>query len=221
MVNVKLYDAHELDDQEWRQMQTIARDGMTVLLQDTVPQEAIDAYVGWDDPEGFCLSHLDPNSEVGKHFAADQSFSHPTIAIATHLDKPVGFMYSANNVSGATEEIRRRKQLSVVKNYRWIREVAVAPGAQQRGIAYHLGRSTLLHTLPIQPVSTYIYPSVVPFLQEKLELFGFHETDVKPVYAFGEDRDPVNMVRMQANCAMGVLARLYFDRVRNITVDYS
>jgi hypothetical protein len=29
------------------------------------------------------------------------------------------------------------------------------------------------------------------------------------------------MVRMQANSAIGVLARLYFDRVRNITVDYS
>ena len=220
MIDVKLFDARELDEHEWLQMQHILREGSKALMDDR-PADEIDSYVSWDDPRGFYLSHEDPNIEVGKAFAGDQTFSHPKIAIAKAAGEPVGYLYVANNVSGATPQERRHKQLSVVRNYRWIREVAVLPGAQHHGIARHLGRHTMLHSFPLQPVSTYIYPSVVPFLQEKLEAAGFYETGSQEAYPFGEDHDPVDMVRMQANSAIGVLARMYAHEVRNITVDYS
>lgn len=219
VVSVELVDPHTLDRDEWRQMQGLYRDGLAAVLDR--PQEEIDTYVGWDDAEGFYLSHLDPNSEVGRRYNDNQSFSRPWVAIARHGGEPVGFMYSANNVSGATEQERHRKQLSVVKKYRWIREVAVAPWMQRHGLAKQLGQHTLLHSIPLQPVSTYIYPDVLPRLQETLEAFGFHETDSQPVHAFGDDREAVRMVRMKARTAYGVLARMYVDAVRNIKLDYS
>ncbi len=219
MVSVELVDPHDLDRYEWRQLQMLYRDSVAATLDR--PQDDIDAYVEWDDPEGFYLSHLDPNIEVGKRYNGKQSFSRPRVAIATAAREPVGFMYSANNVSGETEAERHRKQLSVVKNYRWIREVAVAPWIQRHGVAKQLGRHTLLHTVPFQPVSTYIFPDQMPFIQAGLESLGFWETGDQSVHAFGDDRDTVKLVRMQAHTTYGVLARMYADAVRNIKVDYS
>lgn len=219
MVSVELVEPHEIDRVGWRQMQELYRDGLAAVLDR--PQDEIDAYVGWDDPERFYLSHLDPNAEVGKRYNGGQSFSRPRVAIAMHLGEPVGFMYSANNVSGETDAERHRKQLTVVHNYRWIREVAVAPRMQRRGVAKILGRKTLAHTVPIQPVSTYIYPELIPHLQEYLEAVGFSETGDQTVHAFGEDRDPVTLRRMQARSTYGVLARMSIDTVRNIKLDYS
>jgi len=219
VVHVELVDAHEIDRAGWRQLQEIYRDGLASTLDR--PQDDIDTYVGWDDPEGFYLSHLDPNTEVGKRYNGGQSFSRPRVAIAMALGEPVGFMYSANNVSGETAAERRRKQLTVVKNYKWIREVAVAPQMQRRGVAKMLGQKTLLHALPIQPVSAYIYPELMPHLQETLEAFGFSETGDQMVQAFGEASDPVTLRRMMAQSAYGVLARMSVDAVRNIKLDYS
>lgn len=219
MVSVELVDPHELDREGWRQMQGIYRDGLSAVLDR--PQSDIDAYVGWDDPESFYLSHLDPNIEVGKRYNGGQSFSRPRVAIAMDLGEPVGFMYSANNVSGESDAERQRKQLSVVKNYRWIREVAVTPRLQRHGVAKMLGKKTLLHSIPIQPVSTYIYPELLPHLQEYLEAVGFHETGDRPAQVFGDDREAIRMVRMQARTALGVLVRMNIDTVRNIKLDYS
>lgn len=219
MVSVELVDPHELDREGWRQMQGIYRDGLTAVLDR--PQADIDEYVGWNDPEGFYLSHFDPNIEIGKRYNGGQAFSHPKVAIAMEAGEPVGFMYSANNVSGETDAERQRKQLTVIKNYKWIREVAVAPWIQRHGVARMLGRKTLSHALPVQPVSTYIYPDLIPHLQEVLEAYGFAETGDQTVQAFGEDRNPITLRRMQARTTYGVLARMYMDTVRNIKLDYS
>lgn len=219
LAKVKLHDPHELDAYEWRQMQSIYRDATMAVLDR--PQEDIDAYVDWDDPERFYLSHVDPNSEVGKRYHGNQSFSHPKIAIAYYVGEPVGFLYSANNVSGETPDIRRQKELSVAKNYRWLREVVVAPWMQHHGVAAQLGRKALRHANPLQPVSTYIYPEFLPFLPGKLEMLGFKRTGEQSVHAFGEDNEAVNLVRMQARSAYGVLARLYARQVGFFTAEHA
>ena len=208
MAEIKVYDPREFDKTDWRQLQTIARNGYAAVLPGRAQTE-IDELVAWEDPERFAESHRDPNTEVGRQFNADQSFSHPRVAVATYLREAVGFAYSAHNVSGTTEQERHKKRLTIVKNYLWLREVAVAPWQQREGVAKQLGRRLLWHAIPIQPVSTYIWPDELPFLRDRLEAVGFQDTGESPVQIYGEGSEPVVQVRMQAATAFGVLHRLY------------
>jgi len=209
MTEIKLYDPRNLDQEDWRQLQTMARAAFGQAL-DRTPDE-IDALIEWDDPGRYYRSHRDPNYEVGHRFNGDQSFSNQRVAIAMELNEPVGFAYSANNVSGETEEIRAHKRLSIVKNYLWLREFVVTPGydLQRKGIATQMGRRLLWHAIPIQPVSAYIWPDEIPFIQDRLEALGFEQTGEEPIKIYGEDSEPVKQVRMQARTAWGVLRRSY------------
>lgn len=209
MAEVKLYDPRDLDEEDWRQLQTIARDAYGSTLDRT--QDEIDVLVEWNDPSRYFRSHRDPNYEVGHHFNAAQLFSHQRVAIVTDLNEPVGFAYSAHNVSGESESVRARKQWSIVKNYLWLREVVVTPQhqLQRQGIATRMGRRLLRNAVPLQPVSAYIWPDEIPFLQDRLESLGFVATGEQEVNLYGDDRETVRQVRMQAKTAFGVLRKLY------------
>jgi hypothetical protein len=210
MAEVKLYDPRDLDQESWLQLQTMARAAYAHMLQSR-SQEEIDALVGWDDPARYYRSHRDPNYEVGRRFKDNQAYSHQRVAIALDLHEPVGFAYSAHNVSGETDQIRARKRLTIVHNYLWLREFVVTPqyDLQRTGIATQMGRKLLRHAIPMQPVSTYIWPGEIPFLQGKLESLGFEQTgEAVPVELYGAASEPVDQVRMQANTAIGVLLKL-------------
>lgn len=209
MAEIKLYDPRDLSQQEWQQLQAMARAAYGQTLDRT--DDEIDALVEWDDPGRYFRSHRDPNYEVGRRFNDDQSFSHQRVVIAMDLNEPVGFAYSAHNVSGETEELRARKRLSIVKNYLWLREFVVTPGydLQRKGIATQMGRRLLWHAIPLQPVSAYIWPDEIPFLQGKLASLGFEQTGEEPVELYGDGSEPVRQVRMQARTAYGVLRKLY------------
>ncbi len=206
MHGVKVYNAVELDQDEWRQLQGISREAFTSTLNRT--QEEIDALVEWDEPEIFYASHVDPNSQVGKRFNADQSYSEPRVAVATEAGEAIGFAFSAHNVSGATPGDRLAKRLSIVKNYLWLREVAVKPASQRRGVAVELGKALLKDAIPLQPPTAYVWPNEIGFLQGALERVGFSATDEQVVKVFGQDSLSILQVRMQAKSARSVLSKL-------------
>lgn len=206
MSEVKIYDATDLDKGQWRQLQSIQREAFTTTLDRT--QQEIDALVGWNEPDDFYASHVDPNSEIDKRYNADQSYSKPRVAIATEASQPVGYAYSAHNVSGATERERSLKRLSVVKNYLWLREVAVKPEFQNQGIARKLGKTLLKDAIPLQPPTAYVWPDEIDFLQGALEKQGFVSTGEQAVKVFGEDSSPIRQVRLQAKSAQSVLSKM-------------
>ena len=206
MAEIVLHDATILDQAQWRQLQGISREAFTSTLNRT-PAE-IDALIDWGNPTVYRISHIDPNSQVGKRYNADQSFSKPRVAVAIEAGEPIGFAYSANNVSGANERIRRIKERSVVKNYLWLREVAVKPKFQQQRIAIELGRRLLQDAILLQPPTAYIWPDEIGFLQPVLERIGFKATDEKRAEIFGAGNPPVRQVRMQAASVRDVLKRL-------------
>ncbi|HSW74675.1 MAG TPA: hypothetical protein VLG16_02275 [Candidatus Saccharimonadales bacterium] len=208
MAEIRVYAAAELDQEAWRELQGISREAFSTTLADTRTLAEIDTLIAWNEPAAFYTSHVDPNSQVGGRFNADQSYSEPRVAVATEANQPVGFAYSANNVSGASERIRRAKELSVVKNYLWLREVAVTCDSQEQGIARELSRALLKSAKPLQPPATYIWPDEIGFLQAKLERVGFVTTDEKEVAVFGEASTPTRQVRMQAKSARALLSRL-------------
>ncbi|MBI1856833.1 GNAT family N-acetyltransferase [Candidatus Saccharibacteria bacterium] len=207
MAEVKLYRPEELEHDEWRQLQSIERDAFVSTLDRT--QAEIDALIEWDDPAHFTASHVDPNTEVGKRYNANQSYSHSRVAVATKNREPIGFAYSAHNVSGGSEQNRLVKRLTVVKNYLWLREVAVKPEHQRQGLARELGRTLLKDAIGLQPVAAYVWPDEDPdFLQGTLERLGFSPTGEQQVKVFGENSEPIRQVRMQAPSARAVLRNL-------------
>lgn len=206
MSEIKVYDPTALDRDEWRQLQTIARYSLARTLDRT--QDEIDTLVEWDEPASFYDSHIDPNTQVGKRFNANQSFSKPRVAVATDAGEPVGFAFSAHNVSGATAEIRRAKRLTVAKNYLWLREVVVRPSSQQRRISVELGKALLKDAIPLQPPTIYVWPDEIRFVQGALERVGFTATGEQDVKPFGENSSSVREVRMQAKSARSVLSKL-------------
>jgi GNAT superfamily N-acetyltransferase len=206
MAEIKVYNAAALDRDEWRQMQSISREAFSSTLDR--PQDEIDALVEWDDPAIYYASHVDPNSQVGKRYNANQSYSKPRVAVATDAGESVGFAFSAHNVSGATERDRLVKRLTVVKNYLWLREVAVKPSSQRQGVAVELGKALLKDAIPLQPPTAYVWPYEIGFLQGALERVGFSATGEQDVKVFGEDSSPIRQVRMQAKSAHSVLSQL-------------
>lgn len=206
MTEVKVYDTADLSKDEWRQLQAISRDAFASTLDRT--QDEIDALVEWDDPSRYYTSHVDPNSEVGRRYNENQECSKPRVAVAAEGGEPVGFAYSAHNVSGATEKVRTAKKLSVVKNYLWLREIAVAPAHQRQGISKELGKALLKDAIPLQPPAAYIWPDEIGFLRESLERLYFWATGEQQSRIYGEGSTPVREVRMQAASARSVLRNL-------------
>lgn len=205
MSEVTLYNTAALDREEWRELQTVARDAFGASLDR--PQAEIDELVAWHDHDLFYATHVDPNLQVGGRYTDNQSFSKPRVAVATNGGKPIGFAYSAHNVSGPTELARFGRRLSVVKNYLWIRNVCVLPG-QSEEVTRDLGAALLRDAIPFQPVTAYIWPGENDTLQPRLEKLGFTATGTEPVKVFGKDSDPIDQVRMQARTAAGVLKKL-------------
>jgi len=203
---VKLYAPSQLDRDEWRQLQALQRDAFVGVIDR--PQDDIDYLVQWYEPDRYYDAHIDPNSEVGKRFNSNQSYTHPRLAVATESREPVAFAYTAHNVSGSSSVDRFVKRLSVVKNYLWLREFAVKPDLQRQGVAKTLGRVLLKDAIERQPVATYVWPEEIEFLPEILSGLGFYPTAERQVPLFGEDKPSVNQVRYQAPSVRGVLSRL-------------
>lgn len=206
-VEVKLYNSSELNSGEWRQLQDLQRIADASVLGDRTRAE-IDVMVGWDDPDRYYASHLDPNCEVGRRYNANQEYRHPKVALATDGDEVVGFAYSAHNVSGTTPTERLIKRWGLVKNYLWLREIAVRPDYQRQGVAKDLGRTLLSDAIYLQPVAAYVWPDEMGFLPPLLERLGFNPTGEQQVKAFGEHRPAIRQVRMQAPTVRSVMRLL-------------
>ncbi|MGF7229246.1 MAG: GNAT family N-acetyltransferase [Candidatus Saccharibacteria bacterium] len=206
MSEITVYDSWELDQREWRDLQHLTRQSFQHL--DRTNSE-IDELVSWDNPGRFYRSHMDPNSEVGEAFNANQDFRYPKVAVARQDGEPTGFAYSAHNVSGASVAIREAKHYSIIKNYLWLREVVVDPMHRERGVGTALVEALLRDktTIPYQPVATYIWPSEMPTMQSTLERRGFRETGSQRVKLFGHAGEVVQ-TRMQARSVRGLLGSI-------------
>ncbi len=210
MIETKMYSPYDFDDDEWRDLQGLARDAFRADLVAQRTDEEIDVLVGWDDPARYNASHLDPNTEVGQRYAAQQEFRNPRVAIAKDGQELVGFGYIASNVSGETPQDRDRKYQTIVKRYAWIREIVVDPRKRHMQAAAKIGATLLgdedIHAL--QPVTAYIWPQELPHLYGMLGNVGFKVTGSSHVHPFGEQARPTEQMRMQARTAFGVRRQL-------------
>ena len=171
MSEIKLYDPSDLSAEEWRELQELSRESFSSTLQRS--QDEIDFLVGWDYPKRYYVSHIDPNTEVGKRYNDNQSYSRPKVAIAKNGNELIGSGYTADNVSGEHQDLKR---LSIVKNYLWLREMSVKPKYQKQEVAKEIGAKLLKSAKILQPVTAYILPIEIPFLFNALNYYGFNKT---------------------------------------------
>src|SRR5687768_2830211 len=101
MAEIQIHNAAEIDATGWRQLQAISRAAFASTL-DNRSQEEVDALVGWDDPDRYYSSHVDPNFGAERRCNPDQRFYNPRVAIATVACEYVGFAYSIDTSSVAS-----------------------------------------------------------------------------------------------------------------------
>lgn len=192
MSETKVFHPAELDEQYWRALQGIAKVSLTESMRAVnrdKPELDAQRLVDWDDPERYCVSHLDPNTERGRRYNARQEYVDPRVAVAFNdAGQRVGFAYTAHNVSGSFVE-RRAKLLMPSKRYLWLRDVVVLPEYQESGVATDMVAG-LLESPEVderQPVSTYIWPQLMPVLASILQRHGFEDRGSMEVYPFGTE----------------------------------
>ena len=227
MTEVSLHKPSEFGREEWLDLQTLYRDALFSTIDRSLAE--IDALAGMDEPRRYFTSHGDPNTEVGpgRRYLPDQSYTKPRVAIATDAGEVVGFMYAADNVSWSIRNKlhlptsvlgidltaidrheEKRKLEGTTKRYLWLREVAVRQDHQRQGLLRDLGRVILASADEDQPVSTYLWPDEIPFLQSVAEAAGFVPTGNRSVSIFGEGSPNTSQVRMQAPSVRTVNDRL-------------
>ncbi len=210
-VEIRLHQPQEFNIEQWHNLQDLQFDAYARTTLSQRDPEEIDYLVMKNDFPRFLESHLDPNKEVGNRFREDQRYSSPLVAVAIDAGRnnmPVGWAYSAHNVSGSHQIFKR---LSIVRNYHWLREAVVKPEYQQQGIYKRLCNGLLARGFDHQRVATYVWPEEIPFLKEKLENYGFvpkgKPTPERPIDLFGTG-EMITQVRMEAPSAREVRAKL-------------
>lgn len=206
-MNINIYNASEIGRNQWRELQSVSRRAFRSSLSNRTVDE-IDGLISWDDKNEYYDNHYNPNNLVGRlGYYGNQEYFKPRVAVAHDQEKAFGFAYTAHNVSGESRLKRQAKRLSIVKNYLWIREIAVLPERQLEGIGKALGKKILQDAIPAQPVATYVWPNEIEGIQEKLENLGFESTgsDGIDVFRTGEE---VLQRRMQASSVKSVLDKL-------------
>lgn len=170
----------EFDDWNW--LREMAISAMSESM--SYDPEVIEDQLGLTDFDRFASSRVDPNTIVGEEFIGGQEFTHPRLVLARdeHWDI-AGYGLAYLNVSGS-ERARRVKRALVRPNYLYVREVFVDPELSGRGIGGTVLGELAKSTFPFRKVSTYIWPDLVPGMQEMLETIGFYETGGSTVPQF-------------------------------------
>lgn len=193
----------------WARLRDIAVRAFSDSLQDTRNPEEVEALLGGDTAT-YIDSRRDPASLIGSVWHGNMDIHGSRLLVAYDEPdncRPVGYLLSANNVSGETRLSRSLKRLSVVKNYHWIREVVVDPPYQRRGIGMQLLYDSFagLTALPWQPGSAYAWPEENPQADSFLRKAGFERgPDEELAGVFGEGSEPVRQARYQAKSAAAV-----------------
>jgi GNAT superfamily N-acetyltransferase len=138
-----------------------------------------------------------------------QSYSQALAAVAFEGDYPVGFAYTADNVSGGNMLVRAAKRRSVEGRYTTFRELAVRPDYQGRGIAHALGYLSLTRRNPEQKVTAYAWQELERPMGI-LHAWGMTEKPVKaePVRPLGETAREAQMYRLEAPSTRLVLGKI-------------
>lgn len=182
------YDPIDLPEELWEPLQQVRTDAWTEVFTDRTPEE-MSTFLG--SVVSFREASIDPNVLVGKKFNDNQEYRWMDILVAFDGDEPVGYVKTADNVSGETQEIREAKWNTTIRRYRTGVELVVHPDAQHRGIALTLSYGGLMTALWGQVATVYEHPRENPVAERNVRRMGGKIMGTSPRHDFGEDADPV------------------------------
>lgn len=176
---------------DWPQLWEVKHRAFSKALAGTRSQEEIDFFVG--TPQHFDeVSHRPQGRLEGGSLNANQGYFRPRIVIAYDKDKPVGFINTADNVSGDSLEIRSKKMQGRLKRYRTAIEAAVDPEYQGRGIGVALALGWLMTADHLQTGTAYTFPEELPEADKLVQKLGGKSMgEPSPKKRFGEATAPV------------------------------
>jgi GNAT superfamily N-acetyltransferase len=194
--------AAKVNQPEWRDLQKVERDALMASDSlDRSPAE-IEHMIDWKRPDRFGKEHRYPMKAVERgRLRAGQLIVRPRTFVAYDDERPVGYAYRAKNTSGGSGIERWGKMVLPGLNYAWMREVAVDPKYQHRGIGHILGYLAIEKVTPGTPISAYVYQECVADVESAKNL-GFKITGELPDSPehppFGPGSDPAPLFRMEA-----------------------
>jgi GNAT superfamily N-acetyltransferase len=192
--------ANKIDQPTWRQIQGVERKAFSAGLGR--PQADIDHLLDWYSPQRYGEERTKPMVAVERgRLRKNQLITKPRVVVAYDEDRPVGYTYVANNTSGSSNWERHEKMWVPGKHYAWVREIAVDPEYQHRGIALAMGYLAVEKVRPTQPVTAYIWEENADLLA-LANYLGLNETGrSENEYPFGPGSRPVTTVRVQGAAA--------------------
>jgi GNAT superfamily N-acetyltransferase len=197
---VEVFRPEQLSADVWKEVHRLHHEVWVDALRGQRTIDEIYRFTKWSNNQhaDFVASRLNPAAAIASgDFYEQQSYSDPVIALTRIDDVLVGYGYAADNVSGSPLA-QALKRAAVIKNYLWIREVAVDPERQKQGIGTAIASKLVAGAVFLQPISTFIYPKETPDTQALLERKGFQVTAESVVAPFGAESKPTLQYMMRA-----------------------
>jgi hypothetical protein len=178
--SIETYAADELPDERWAELVELNAEAIWQYPAGFSKNPHVRASLGIDDIDAYKDSKVNPAKE-------GQLYSDPLITLATDSkDRVLSFAWTADNTSGATDEIRTGKMNALVPRARWawIGWVATRRDMQGAGLAGRTLATALKSYNILQPVSAYAWPSSsigeMPTLHITFTRLGMNPTESKP-----------------------------------------
>lgn len=200
--------ANKLSQPEWRDIQELERKAFSAALDR--PQIDIDHLLDWYSPQKYSEDRTVPMKAIGRgRLQSNQLITKPRAVLAYDGQKPIGYLGHAKNTSNTYTETDlelRLKMWSGNGRYVWMREIAVHPDYQHRGIALTMGYLAL-EKAGSDDVSAYVWEENQAMVDNAGRL-GFDITDTTSgEYPFGAGARAATVLRMQAP-ATGIRERI-------------
>jgi ribosomal protein S18 acetylase RimI-like enzyme len=202
-ITFKRLEPAALDTDEWRMIQEVMLHAFSLGLPKRSKHE-IQNLVKWNRTREFINSRYDPRAGIASgEFFPDQSYRNPLVTVACEGQRTIGYAYSADNTSGASEWRRQLKMWTPggAHRYGWLREIAVEPSHQQRGIGRMLVYLSLDGRSHKQPASAYIWSEENNAALRFFTGLGY-EAQGNPnpptVFPFGREFDGTHLSRLVA-----------------------
>lgn len=191
--------ASKIFQPEWRDIQELERKAFSAALDR--PQIDIDHLLDWYSPQKYSEDRTAPMTAIDRgRLRSNQLITKPRAVLAYDGQKPIGYLGHAKNTSNIYTETDlelRLKMWSGKGRYVWMREIAVLPDYQHRGIALTMGYLAL-EKAGSDDVSAYVWEENQAMVDNAGRL-GFEITDtMRDEHPFGSGARTATVLRMQA-----------------------
>lgn len=210
-INIESHIPDEVSTEQWHDIQDLLRTASETTMTSRESAD-LDYLFSVNDFAGFVATRLNPNLLTSYPNLPNNVYTNPKITFGLQDERILAYMYTAHRAStnmdfregnyferwGGNTELTL-KQMSIVNDPVWMREVAVQPRWQHGGLAKQLASVALEGEVGVRGVVTDIWPEEIDFANDSLLRLGFYAVG-KDTHAsvFGPRKPEVKLRTMKA-----------------------